>query len=80
MQGHSGKAHRIGRLNSDHAMAHRCEPGRVSPGARADVEYIGRHLRHQMQDMPVIFRRGKALVTLEEFLRLVGVAFGAADR
>ena len=80
MQGHSGKAHRIGRLNSDHAVAHRCEPGRVSPGARADVEHIGRRLRYQMQDIPVIFRRGNAFVTLEQLFRLVGVALGATDR
>ena len=46
----------------------------------APMSRIGRLLRYQMQDIPVIFRRGNAFVTLEQLFRLVGIALGATDR
>src|SRR2546428_320581 len=78
MQRHRRQAHRVGRLDGDHAMAHRREPRRIAPGSGTDVENAAGGRRDQMEHRPVRVDDRDAFVALEEILGLVGIAFGAA--
>jgi hypothetical protein len=80
MQGHGTQAHRVGRLNSDYPVAHIREPGRIAPGAGADVENAARSLRDQVQNSSMHLQSSKASIMLEKLFRLFRVALGPAHR
>src|SRR5438270_918074 len=61
-------------------MSHRCEPRRIAPGTRTDVENATRLSRNQMQHRTVRVGGRHAFIAPEQFLGLVGITFGAAHR
>ena len=70
-------AQRSGRLDSQHVVAHR-KSGCIAPCSRSDIQNPTRDSRDQMEHLPVNIIEPDALVLLDQRLRLLGVAFGAA--